>query len=71
MKIVIKQRSGVDLVVDAKYNSTISDIRVNINNFRAPDNQIKSIYNKDSKILPLNVPIRGELIAYAYQVRDS
>lgn len=50
--------------LDARYNETLENMLRKFNDFRAPDNQIKILYNRYKQTIPLNYHLTSDKIFY-------
>ena len=59
-----KQSTQGKLDIDIKYDDMLETVLIKLNDFRAPDNQILSIYNEYGQNIPLTYNIRSDLTLY-------
>ena len=62
-----KKPQVLDLAVD--YDESLKSILTKLNDYRAPDNQIVSLYNKYGQKIPLTFHVRGEITFY-YEIGE-
>lgn len=66
MKVTIMQQSGPQLMVEVRYDETVSSMLTKLNNFRSSDVQITHLFDRHGKKIPDELVIRGQLTLWTY-----
>jgi len=66
MKLTLyKKDSPIDKIdLDIKYDEMLCDVITKFNDFRAPDNQINTLYNIFNQEVPLTFKAKSDLTLY-------